>query len=72
MKAKEIMIMGLRLMKMLTLLSPYIRHRIITEEEVMARAISKFPLPKIEKFIQEVFLENLLERLVRAEAKSLG
>ena len=38
-----------------SLLSPYIRHRIITEEEVMARAISKFPLPKIEKFIQEVF-----------------
>jgi hypothetical protein len=38
-----------------SLLSPYIRHRIITEEEVMAKAISKFPLPKIEKFIQEVF-----------------
>ena len=28
-------------------LSPYIRHRIITEEEVMAQAMSKFPLPKI-------------------------
>ena len=36
-------------------LSPYIRHRIITEEEVMTQAMSKFPLPKIEKFIQEVF-----------------
>ena len=36
-------------------LSPYIRHRIITEEEVMSQAMNKFPLPKIEKFIQEVF-----------------
>ena len=38
-----------------SLLSPYIRHRIITEEEVIAKAINKFPLPKIEKYIQEVF-----------------
>ena len=38
-----------------SLLSPYIRHRIITEEEVIAKAMNKFPLPKIEKYIQEVF-----------------
>tara|TARA_B100001778_G_scaffold232430_1_gene193534 strand:- start:56 stop:1249 length:1194 start_codon:yes stop_codon:yes gene_type:complete len=38
-----------------SLLSPYIRHRIITEEEVINKAITKFPLPKVEKFVQEVF-----------------
>ncbi len=38
-----------------SLLSPYIRHRIITEEEVINKVIMKFPLPKVEKFIQEVF-----------------
>ena len=38
-----------------SLLSPYIRHRVITEEEVINNAIAKFPLPKVEKFVQEVF-----------------
>ena len=37
-----------------SLLSPYIRHRLITEQEVISTALNKFPLPKIEKFIQEV------------------
>ena len=37
-----------------SLLSPYIRHRLITEQEVISEALNKFPLPKIEKFIQEV------------------
>ena len=37
-----------------SLLSPYIRHRLITEQEVVSAALNKFPLPKIEKFIQEV------------------
>ena len=37
-----------------SLLSPYIRHRLITEQEVISAALNKFPLPKIEKFIQEV------------------
>ena len=37
-----------------SLLSPYIRHRVITEEEVINKAIAKFPLPKVEKFVQEV------------------
>ena len=34
-----------------SLLSPYIRHRLITEQEVISAALNKFPLPKIEKFI---------------------
>ena len=47
-------------------LSPYISHRLITEYEVAKIVLSKFPYQKVEKFIQEIFLENLLERLVRA------
>ena len=38
----------------ISMLSPYIRHRIITEQVVIDKAINKFPLPKIEKFIQEI------------------
>ena len=38
----------------ISMLSPYIRHRIITEQAVIDKAINKFPLPKIEKFIQEI------------------
>jgi len=38
-----------------SLLSKYISHRIIDEQEVIKFAYSKFPFKKIEKFIQEVF-----------------
>ena len=36
-------------------LSPYISHRLITEYEVVKKALSKFPYQKVEKYIQEIF-----------------
>ncbi|MEL6476966.1 MAG: FAD-binding domain-containing protein [Pseudomonadota bacterium] len=36
-------------------LSPWIRHRLITEEEVLRATLSKFAASTAEKFIQEVF-----------------
>ena len=35
-------------------LSPYLRHRVITEEYVIKQALSLYPFNKIEKFIQEI------------------
>ena len=39
----------------ISLLSPYIRKRILHEKEVINRCLEHFSLNKIEKFIQEVF-----------------
>ena len=36
-------------------LSPYISHRLITEYEVAKTVLAKFPLQKVEKYIQEIF-----------------
>lgn len=36
-------------------LSPYIRHRILTEEEVLSATLSRFALSMAQKFVQEVF-----------------
>ncbi len=38
-----------------SVLSPYIRHRLITEEEVLASVLGRFSIGSAEKFIQEVF-----------------
>jgi deoxyribodipyrimidine photo-lyase len=38
-----------------SMLSPYIRHRMITEEEVLAATLDRFSPSSAEKFIQEVF-----------------
>ena len=38
-----------------SLLSQYISHRIIDEQETIRSAYSKLPFKKIEKFVQEVF-----------------
>ncbi|MDC0356948.1 deoxyribodipyrimidine photolyase [Pelagibacteraceae bacterium] len=38
-----------------SLLSQYISHRIIDEQETIRAAYQKFPFKKIEKFVQEVF-----------------
>ena len=38
----------------ISMLSPYLRHRVITEEYVIKQCLSKYPINKIEKFIQEV------------------
>ncbi|WP_198372734.1 FAD-binding domain-containing protein, partial [Roseomonas rosulenta] len=38
-----------------SLLSPHIRHRLLTEQEVVSAALSRHGLPAAEKFIQEVF-----------------
>lgn len=37
-----------------SLLSPYIRRRLITEQEVVWRVLAEFPFHRVEKFIQEV------------------
>jgi deoxyribodipyrimidine photo-lyase len=39
----------------MTTLSPWIRHRLLLEEEVVAAAISTHGFSRSEKFIQEVF-----------------
>ena len=36
-------------------LSPYIRHRLLTEEEVLQKVLAKHTPIAAEKFIQEVF-----------------
>jgi deoxyribodipyrimidine photo-lyase len=36
-------------------LSPYIRHRLVTEEEVLAAVLGRYALTTAEKFVQEVF-----------------
>jgi deoxyribodipyrimidine photo-lyase len=36
-------------------LSPAIRHRLITEDEIAAAVLEAHPLPKVEKFIQEIY-----------------
>ena len=36
-------------------LSPYIRHRLISEEEVLRAVLSRFSLSSAEKFVQEVY-----------------
>jgi deoxyribodipyrimidine photo-lyase len=38
-----------------SVLSPYIRHRLITEEEVLAAVLAKHSVAAAEKFVQEVF-----------------
>jgi deoxyribodipyrimidine photo-lyase len=36
-------------------LSPYLRHRALTEHEVLAAVLTRWPLVRVEKFVQEVF-----------------
>jgi deoxyribodipyrimidine photo-lyase len=38
-----------------SVLSPYIRHRLITEDEVLTAVLGRFALSSAEKFVQEVF-----------------
>ncbi|MEM9974431.1 MAG: FAD-binding domain-containing protein [Pseudomonadota bacterium] len=38
-----------------SVLSPYIRHRLVTEEEVLQAVLGRFALSSAEKFVQEVF-----------------
>lgn len=38
-----------------SMLSPYIRHRILSEEEVLTAVLSYHPMQEAEKFVQEVF-----------------
>lgn len=37
-----------------SMLSPYLRHRLVTEEEVSRAVLARFQYPKVEKFLQEV------------------
>ncbi|MXQ06732.1 DNA photolyase [Alphaproteobacteria bacterium GH1-50] len=47
-------------------LSPYLRHRVLTEEEVLASVLSRWSLSSAEKFVQEVvwrgYFKGWLER----------
>lgn len=36
-------------------LSPAIRHRLLTEDEVASAVLARFPLARVEKFIQEIY-----------------
>jgi deoxyribodipyrimidine photo-lyase len=38
-----------------SVLSPFIRHRLITEEEVLAAVLARFSLSSADKYVQEVF-----------------
>ena len=38
-----------------SMLSPYIRHRVLTEEEVLDAVLGRYALNSAEKFVQEVF-----------------
>ena len=38
----------------ISMLSPYLRHRVITEEYVINKCLEIYPIRKIEKFIQEI------------------
>ena len=44
-------------------LSPYVTHGLINEVEIINKSLKKFSFVKNEKFIQEVLMESLLERL---------
>jgi len=46
---------GPRLRDNVSMLSPYIRHRVITEREVLAAVLQQHPVQAAEKFVQEVF-----------------
>ena len=41
--------------KSVSLLSPYLRHRLITEREVVSSVLAKHSLRDSEKYIQEIF-----------------
>ena len=36
-------------------LSPFVRHRLILESDILAETLSRFPLRRVDKFVQEVF-----------------
>ena len=38
-----------------SVLSPYLRHRLVTEEDVLTAVLGRFSLSSAEKFVQEVF-----------------
>ena len=49
--------------KTTSLLSPFIRYRLISEENVLKKVLDKYELRDCEKFCPRNLLENLLERL---------
>ena len=40
-------------------LSPYITHRLINEYETVKLVLKKYPFQKVDKFIQEIFMEKI-------------
>ena len=45
-----------------SLLSPYIRYRLISEEDIIKKVLAIHPFLKVENLFKK-FLENILERL---------
>ena len=50
-----------------SLLSPYIRKRIVHEKEAILKCLKEFSYSKIEKIYSRNFLEIILERLARGK-----
>lgn len=48
-------------------LSPYLRHRLITERELLERVLSRHSLNSAEKFIQEVFWRGYFKGYLEAQ-----
>ena len=42
-----------------SLLSPYIRYRLLSEEDIIKKVLAIHPFVKVEKFIQEIFGEHI-------------
>jgi deoxyribodipyrimidine photo-lyase len=38
-----------------SLLSPYVRHRLVLEQEILEKVLQRHPLPATNKFVEEVF-----------------
>lgn len=53
-------------------LSPYLRHRVITEEYVIKQALSLYPFNKIEKFIQEILWRTYWKGWLQLRPKVWG
>ena len=52
-------------------LSPYISHGVLSESEIIKKALNKYSYSKVEKVYSRSFMENLLEGMVREKTHCL-
>ncbi|MFY7959865.1 MAG: DNA photolyase, partial [Elsteraceae bacterium] len=50
-----------------SMLSPYLRHRLVTERELLERTLSRHSLQAAEKFVQEVFWRGYFKGYLEAQ-----